>query len=1024
MKKTLLLTTILVAAKLSFAAEWQDPRVNEVNRAPMHASYFAFESKDLAECGTKNRSANFRTLNGLWNFNFVRNSDMRPLDFFNVDFNDKGWDKLAVPALWELNGYGDPVYVNIGYPWKNSFENNPPFVPVKNNHVGSYRKQIEIPSDWSGKDVFAHFGAVSSNIYLWVNGKYVGYSEDSKLEAEFDITKYVKPGKNLIAFQVFRWCDGYYLEDQDYWRFSGVSRDCYLYARPKARIADINISTPLDNDYKDATLNIDLSLSNKAKGCQVTFELLDPNGTIVASKTTNATSTSIPISNPKKWSAEEPNLYKLYSTLKDKSGNVIEVIPQNVGFRSVEIKNAQLLVNGQPVLLKGANRHEMDPKGGYHVSKERMVQDIKKMKELNINAVRTCHYPDDALWYELCDKYGIYVVAEANVESHGMGYDELTLAVRDDYALAHLERNVRNVQRNRNFPSVIIWSLGNEAGSGVNFEKCYQWVKANDTTRPVQYERAARSGQSTDIFCPMYYGYGECETYLKSDSDKPLIQCEYAHAMGNSEGGFKEYWDLVRKYPKYQGGFIWDFVDQSVRLKNAKGEDYYAYGGDFNKYDISDNNFLDNGIISPDRGFNPHAYEIAYYHQSIWATPVDMKEGKVEIYNENFFRNTDNYALGWSLVCDGRVVQQGVENVALEPQQKRTITIGYDKSLLKSDKESFLNIEFRLKRAEDLLPAGHVVAYNQLTIEPYRYQMPTLSDSKGEITLDESHLEHYVISSDNMRISIRRASGFIEDYSVDGVEMLKNNTAIRPNFWRAPTDNDFGAGLQKKNVVWREPKILLTNLTAQKSEGVVEINALYDMPDVEGKLTLNYKINAKGEILLTEDFKAEGKDKPEMFRFGIRFEMPNDFSSVKYYGRGPFENYSDRKGSANVGYYSQSVEEQFYPYIRPQETGTKSDVRWWKQVDRDGCGLRFRSNEPISASALYYSIETLDDSPEKEQRHPNDLVKNGAVNMCIDKVQYGLGCEDSWGALPIEKYRVKYGDYNFTLLIDPVKHSF
>lgn len=541
--------------------EWQDPQVNEINRAPMHSTFFAYEDLESASVSVKEKSANYMTLNGTWKFFWVANADERPTDFYRIGYNDKGWDDMQVPAVWELNGYGDPIYVNVGYAWRNQYKNNPPYVPVEKNHVGSYRKEIIVPADWKGKDIIAHFGSVTSNMYLWINGKFVGYSEDSKLEAEFDVTKYLKPGEeNLIAFQVFRWCDGTYLEDQDFFRYSGVGRDCYLYARNKNRIDDIRITPDLDSNYKDGKLDVELKLKGNNK---VKLELLDACGNVVAEKEVKGSgnvNTDLQLENPVKWTAETPYLYTLRASVS-KGSVITEVVPVNVGFRKIEIKNAQILVNGQPVLFKGANRHEMDPDGGYVVSRERMLQDIQIMKKFNINAVRTCHYPDDAYWYELCDKYGIYMVAEANIESHGMGYGESTLAKNKKYAKAHMERNIRNVQRNFNHPSIIFWSLGNEAGYGPNFEAAYDWIKAEDPSRAVQYEQAGKTGK-TDIFCPMYYRYKGCEEYSKdANSEKPLIQCEYAHAMGNSEGGFKEYWDLVRKYPKYQGGFIWDFVD-------------------------------------------------------------------------------------------------------------------------------------------------------------------------------------------------------------------------------------------------------------------------------------------------------------------------------------------------------------------------------------------------------------------------------------------------------------------------------
>ena len=730
MRKNILLCTLALTGLTAFAQkdEWQDPNVNAINRAPMHTNYFAYESENAALKGCRTSSDNYMSLNGMWKFHWVKDADQRPMtDFYKVGFNDKGWATMQVPGMWEMNGYGDPVYIDSGYAWRNQHPNNPPYVPEENNHVGTYRKEITLPSEWKGREIMAHFGSVTSNMYLWVNGQFVGYSEDSKLEAEFNLTKYLKPGKNLIVFQVFRWCDGTYLEDQDLFRFSGVARDCYLYTRTINHIEDIRVTPDLDAQYKDATLRVDIQM--KGRGT-VDLKLLDKAGKEVASsqvKGSGKQSVTLSVSNPAKWTAETPNLYKLVANLSE-NGKVIESIPIQVGFRKVEMKNSQVLVNGQPVLIKGVNRHEIDPDGGFYVSKERMIQDLERLKELNINAIRTCHYPDNNLWYELCDKYGFYVVAEANVESDGMGYYETTLAKESMYEKAHLERNQRNVQRGYNHPSIIIWSMGNEAGFGPNFEVCYRWIKNEDKTRPVQYEQA-KTNDFTDIFCPMYHGYEASEKYAQGDIDKPLIQCEYTHAMGNSEGGFKEYWDLIRKYPKFQGGFIWDFVDQSVRRYTEDGREFYAYGGDFNAYDASDQNFCDNGLISPDRVLNPHADEVAYYYQNIWVKPVDLKKGIVSVYNENFFRDLSDYYAQWELLVDGKVAKTGVvADVKVAPQQTANLQLGYSLDGICACKEVLLNVYFKLKQTEAFLPAGHTVAKEQLAIQEYKAPEDLMQD--------------------------------------------------------------------------------------------------------------------------------------------------------------------------------------------------------------------------------------------------------------------------------------------------------
>ena len=1002
--------------------EWQDQNINEVNRLPMHTWYFPYASDAEAKAGVKEESANYLSLNGKWKFNWVKDADQRPTDFFRKDFNDKGWDEINVPAVWELNGYGDPIYVNIGYAWRNDYENNPPIVPIDNNHVGSYRQSFIVPAEWKGKDIIAHFGSVGSNIYLWVNGKYVGYGEDNKLEQEFDLTPYLKPGEeNLIAFQVFRWSDGSYLEDQDYFRYTGVGRDCYLVARDKNRIEDLRFTPDLDADYKDATLKVDVKL--KGKGV-TDLTLTSPTGEVVASAKINGSgSTVMNVENPLKWTAETPNLYKLQAKLF--GGN--ETLDFNVGFRKIELKDRQVLVNGQPVLIKGVDRHELDPDGGYVVSPERMLQDIKIMKENNINAVRTSHYPNDNLWYDLCDIYGLYVVAEANLESHGMGYWEKSLAKFPEWEKPHLERNQRNVARNFNHPSIIFWSLGNEAGDGVNFKTVYDWVKNEDPSRVVQYERAGDGG-NTDIYVPMYYTPAQIEEYALK-GHLPLIQCEYAHAMGNSMGGFQEYWDLYRKYPALQGGFIWDFVDQSPRWKNKEGVEIFAYGGDFNPYDASDINFCNNGLISPDRVPHPTMAEVKRVQQSIWTSPADIATGKFNIYNENFFTGLNNYVLNWEVVEDGRAVKSGViDNIDVAPQQVGQITIPYGN--LPDNGEVFLNVAYSLKDAEGILPAGTELARQQIALNDWKPKPLEISNAVSRakalpLTVNETQANYLIVKGDNFDIDFSKENGFLSRYQINGTEMLENGSQLKPNFWRAPNDNDFGADLQLKYRVWHNPEMKLENLTSTKTaEGLVKVEANYDMPEVFAKLSLTYTINNTGEILVEQNLKAtQGKEVPNLFRFGMTMEMPEKYNNIIYYGRGPLENYLDRKASADVGLYNQTVAEQYYPYIRPQETGTKSDVRWWKQLNAGGSGLEFISDSPFYMSALNYTIDALDEGVAKKQTHAPEVKKSDFVNIVIDSLQNGVAGIDSWGAIALPQHQLKYGDMSLRFLIKPTKNN-
>ena len=728
-----------VAIQQPTFTEWHDLQVNEINRLPLHTMHFAYDPNDFPGTGAeyldKKKSMNYLSLEGTWKFNWVANADERPTDFYKTDLDDSKWNNIQMPGNWEMLGYGQPEYVNVGFAWRGHFDQQPPAVPTKDNHVGSYRREINIPSNWDGKRVIAHFGSVTSNIYLYVNGKFAGYAEDSKVAAEFDITPFLKKGKNLIAFQTFRWCDGSWCEDQDFWRLSGPARENYLYARSKDhRLLDVRVETELKNNYKDGYLNITAKVQGNTLAY---FGLYDPDGKeVIVTGTDNVRNGvakyQLRVKNVRKWSAETPNLYTLVVSPIQNGGMYLpyEIVQVKVGFRKVEIKNKQFLVNGQPVLLKGADRHEIDPDEGYNVSEQRMIQDIMMMKRMNINAVRTSHYPNDPRWYDLCDKYGLYVVAEANQESHGFQYGDDAAAKKPEFAKQIMERNQHNVSMFFNHPSIVTWSMGNETVMGDNFLKAYKWIKSQDKTRPVQYEQAGR-GEGTDIFCPMYYSVAASEKYAKDpNSPMPLIQCEYNHTMGNSGGNLSDYWDLIRKYPILQGGFDWDFVDQALHRNIVKpmsilpykmnNEELrkieYCYGGDYNKYDPSDNNFNCNGIIGPDRQMNPHAYEVAYQYQNIWAKMVNAETGEVSVHNENFFRDLSNYALAWSLEEDGVETQNGtIADLDVPAQQTKNFTIPYDKSKIKG-KEVFLNIDFRLKEAEPLLTAGQVMAYAQLPV--------------------------------------------------------------------------------------------------------------------------------------------------------------------------------------------------------------------------------------------------------------------------------------------------------------------
>ena len=1041
-----------VAIQQPTFTEWHDLQVNEINRLPLHTLHFAYDPNDFPGTGAeyldKKQSMNYMSLDGTWKFNWVANADERPTDFYKTDLDDSKWKNIQMPGNWEMLGYGQPEYVNVGFAWRGHFDQQPPAVPTKDNHVGSYRREINIPANWDGKRVIAHFGSVTSNIYLYVNGKFAGYAEDSKVAAEFDITPFLKKGKNLIAFQSFRWCDGSWCEDQDFWRLSGPARENYLYARSKDhRLLDVRVETELKNNYKDGALNITAKLQGNTLAY---FGLYDPDGKeVIVTGTDNVRNGvakyQLRVKNVRKWSAETPNLYTLVVSPIQNGGmySPYEIIQVKVGFRKVEIKNKQLLVNGQPVLLKGANRHEMDPDEGYNVSEKRMIQDIMMMKRLNINAVRTCHYPDDPRWYDLCDKYGLYVVAEANQESHGFQYGDDAAAKKPEFAKQIMERNQHNVSMFYNHPSIITWSLGNETVMGDNFIQAYKWIKSQDKTRPVQYEQARR-GEGTDIFCPMYYPVAASEKYAKDpNSPMPLIQCEYNHTMGNSGGNLSDYWNLIRKYPILQGGFDWDFVDQALHRKIVKpmsilpykmnNEELrkieYTYGGDYNKYDPSDNNFNCNGIIGPDRQMNPHAYEVAYQYQNIWAKMVNAETGEVSVHNENFFRDLSNYALAWSLEEDGVETQNGtIADLDVPAQQTKNFTIPYDKSKIKG-KEVFLNIDFRLKEAEPLLTAGQVMAYAQLPVVTKQAcsgdcsKMLAQGHGKKKMKLAAKKNNVVAVTTPNLTFKIDRSTGLISEYAYNGKSLLGEGGTLKPNFWRAPTDNDMGAGLQKKFKVWKNPQMNLKNIDVKKDKktNTVTIVTSFDMPEVQGQMDITYLVFANtGAVKVTEDFKAtEGAKVSDMFRFGMLLQMPYSMEKSTYYGRGPIENYSDRKDCMRIAIYNDDADNQYFPYIRPQESGTKSDIRWWKQTDATGLGLQVKSCAPFYASALHFDTEELDDGDEKEQRHSFDLKKSKFTNLFLDAAHMGVGGENSWGAWPLEKYRIHYGNKTFNFVLIP-----
>ena len=1062
--KRIALLTIIQLSMIPLAAQqpvWLDPKVNSENEKPDVADYFAYENADLAAKGEKSQSSRFMSIEGNWKFNFVKNAYDKPENFFAEGFDDSEWTDFPVPGLFEMNGYGDKIYTNVTYPWNNEYPINPPVVGERDNYVGSYRQSFTIPADWKGERVYIHVGSATSNLWVWVNGKYVGYSEDSKMEAEFDITDYVKFGQsNLIAMQIMRWCDASYIEDQDFWRFTGIAREVYLYSRPQAHIDDFRVITDLDSKYMNATLDFEASLTG-ADGKTLNLQLKDADGKVIrgGSETVRngEVKMSFQVGNPYKWTAETPYLYTLYLTLQE-GDKVIETVPQKVGFRKVEIRDRQLLVNGQPILIKGADRHEMDPYGGYVVPLERMIQDIQIMKQMNINAVRTSHYPDDPRWYDLCDEYGIYLVAEANIEGHGMMYGPSPLARNPEYEQAHLERNKSNVITFKNHPSIIVWSMGNEDGDGQNFVTCYKWIKEYDKTRPVQYEGATGSPDHCDIHCPMYADYGAMERHERGNDPRPMIECEYAHAMGNSEGGFKEYWDIIRANRSVQGGFIWDFVDQAVYGKNADGKEIFLYGGDEGRYPTSDQNFNCNGLIAPDRRWNPHAYEVQYFYQNIWVTPVELRKGVFEVYNENFFKDLSEYTMEVFILSDGEEVKGSRTEVKLPKigaQKRVKLTVpGFAKTMNRLfdtrcgtyQPEILVEVEFKLKNDAPLLDKGFVVARQQFTYVESEFRYSLASDpyplDKPDVKIDEA-VAYVKLEAAGVVYTFNKNTGWIDYIDIDGKQITQNGSQLKSDFWRAPTDNDYGANLHTRMQAWRNPGLRRTAFECKVEDGLGKVNVRYEIEQLYASLELEYVLDRDGYMFVSQkmitrpDEAAQAmaqaapqrpgqrgqrqQGMPDIFKFGMTMEMAQEFDRVEYYGRGPVENYSDRNSSQFLGIYKSTVADQYFPYIRPQENGNKTDVRWWRVTNAEGKGLEFYSDAPLSMSSLNYTTADLDEGPNKHNVHAGDLTPRRYTVVHIDKAQYGLACVNSWGATPLEQYKLHYGDYSYRFVIAPLR---
>ncbi|MEO7264606.1 MAG: glycoside hydrolase family 2 TIM barrel-domain containing protein [Ferruginibacter sp.] len=1038
-----------MAATAQLPAELLTPELVSINRMPMRNNAFAFENLQMAKQFDREKSANFFSLNGSWKFNWVKNPNQRPQNFYELDYDDSKWDNFRIPASWEVNGYGLPIYVNQPYDFAGHNlrygKMNPPYdIPADNNPVGSYRKKIELPAGFKKKNIFLHVGNAKSCLFVWINGKKVGYSEDSKMAAEFDVTDFLKEGENVIAFQVYRWSDGSYLECQDMFRFSGIERDVFLFTTENLNIRDTKINATLDDTYSNGLLTINAEINSykketgtlsKADNFTLDAALYDKDGKLVYEGKTPGFETVLgkykknvefktTLPAVHSWNAETPYLYTLYVTLKDATGKILEVVPQRIGFKKVQIKGTDLLVNGKRIFLKGVNRHEHHPRNGHTLSKDDMRKDMEMMKKLNINAVRNSHYPPDPYWMELCDEYGLYVIDEANIESHGLGYDlNVSIANKPLWREAHLQRIQRMYERDKNHTSVITWSLGNEAGDGANFYAAYDWLK-KQTDLPVQYERDIDYGNPnkthySEIFCPQYSSPDGLLHYSKSDARLPDIQSEYAHIMGNSLGNFKDYWDVIENNPKLQGGFIWEWIDQSIdTVKN--GRRIKAYGGDFPlegpvDENISDNNFCVKGVVTAYRELTPMALEVKQVYQNIKTSFVG--NNSIKLKNGYFFRNLDNFEIRWVLQENGVAKEKGtLGSVSLQPQQETTIAVPYKKNL-NQNKEYQLNIYFLLKDEEPFLPKGYEIASSQFLLQSLAAAVAAPL-SKSKINFREK-ANKYVVSGKNFEIIFDMKNAILQRYNRNGETVIQQGPI--PAFYRAPTDNDIGAGFNTKLRMWRNAYENGTesNATFQKINDV-EYKITFDKKVVNGDASHKqiFTVYGDGNIKVENSFTAINGKYPLLLRAGNDLVLNKSYSNIKWYGRGPGESYWDRKTCSFIGQYDQTVDEQYFPYARPQESGNKTEVRWVNFSNAKGKTIIFEyADSLLSFSALPYNIDDLDPEAEKKQYHSGELNKRNEIYLHMDLIQSGLQGIDSWGSMPMEKYRVPFKNYQYSYWI-------
>jgi len=1027
--------------------DWENPEMFKQNREDPHATFISFPDEKSALESIKAKSPGYLSLDGIWKFNWVKSPDQRPFWFFKDDYDTRDWKDMEVPSNWQMKGYDVPVYVNITYPYKM----NPPYIEHAWNPVGSYKRSFKVPSGWKDKEVFLNFGAVSSAFYVWVNEQLVGYSEDSKVPAEFNITKYLKGGNNSLSVEVYRWCDGSYLEDQDFWRLSGIQRSVFLHARPKTYIKDFFASAGLKNNYNDGLLKLEVSLRRPvsadnsfvvdASVYEDTKKLFTESKDVKLSDSTGTVNFNRVVPGIKKWSAEKPNLYSLVVTLRDKYGDIIECVSTKIGFRKVEIINSQLLINGVAIHLKGTNMHEHNEFTGHVVDEATILKDIRLMKSNNINAVRTSHYPQQELWYEMCDKYGLYLVDEADIESHGIGYDkDVTIADKPEWLGAHLDRMKRMVERDKNHPSVIIWSMGNESGDGHNFLKGYKWIKGRDLTRPVQYERAEHNTNTTerhtDIWCPMYSEIGYIESYAKDkNNDRPLIMCEYAHAMGNSTGNLQDYWDVIEKYPKLQGGFIWDWVDQGLLKTNQNGEKFWAYGGDYGDEGIpSDGNFCVNGLVWPDRTAHPGLNEVNKVYQYVGFEAVDLDAGLIKIKNKYDFTNLSEFDFEWEIVSDGNAIQSGKLTFPdLKPKAETIVKIPLKKIESAPGTEYFLNIFVSRSDEWNYVPEDHVYASAQFKLPVVGKPLIAKRDDLAVLQTKTGD-KKLVVNGTDMKIVFDLVNGRLESYTYKGKELIKKGP--EPDFWRPPTDNDYGYNMDKTLGVWKkagERTIVTKASISQTDLGKVVVSFTYDIPDTEGRkiagYATSYTIFSSADIVIKNQFSKLSDKIPEIPRMGMQIQLPEGFINLKWLGRGPHENYTDRNKSAYVGLYESTVADQYTAYIRPQENGYKTDTRWLTLTDDNGTGILV-SGDPLFCFAALNNIHDDFESPGKLSQyrkdaksantHTIDVKPRDLVNLNIDLGQMGVGGDNSWGALIHPQYRLLEKRYEYSFRIRPV----